>query len=194
MERVTRRDAIRLAGVGVVTSSALAMEACNASQWIQTVIADLPTVIEIVVSIMNIIGAATGKADAAAIAVAQKAAAEAKYDLDLALSLIRQYQANDKNTGRLGDINNYLTTAQSNLGSILTALHVTDPTYQAIVAAALGSAISVVTYIQALVPPPPTATPARAALKATVPGSVAAIKAAFNVSVTAAGGAQYMVR
>lgn len=186
-----RRGAIATAGAAALTT--VALEGCNAQAWIQTALNDLPTIIEIVTSIISIVGAAQGSADAGAIAVAQKAASDAASALKAAQGFIASYQAAPTG-GLLTEIDNALTAAQSNLGSILTALHISNPTLQATIGAAIGSALAVIVYIQSLVPPPPAATRARTAIKASPSSNAAAIRAAYNEAVTVAGGAQYQIQ
>ena len=194
---LTRRALIQRGAVVTLTAAAgagaLTLEGCNAASWIAVVLNDLPTIIQIVTSIISIVGAATGSADAAAIAIAQKAGAEAQAALQEAQQFVQAYQSTPSTT-TLGKIDVALTTAQSQLGSILTVLHITNPTLQATIAAAIGSALSVVVYIQSLLPVPPAASAARSAIRASATSNAPAIKAAFNESVAAAGGPQYEIR
>jgi hypothetical protein len=193
---LTRRALLQkgaLATAGAAALSTVTLEACNAQAWIQTALNDLPTILQIVTSIISIVGAATGSADAAAIAIAQKAAADATAALQAAQNFIQQYQAN-ASAGLLNQIDNALTTAQSQLSSILTALHITNPTLQATIAAAIGSALAIVVYIQSLVPPPAVASAQRRAIHASANSNAGAIKAAYNEAVVAAGSPQFQVR
>lgn len=190
---LTRRSLIQRGALATAGVAALGTASCNAQAWIQTALNDLPTILQIVTSILSIVGAATGSADAAAIAVAQKAAADATAALKAAQGFIASYQASPSG-GLLTEIDSALTAAQSNLGSILTALHISNPTLQATIGAAIGSALAVIVYIQSLVPPPPAAPVTRRAIKASPSSNAAAIKAAYNEAVTVAGGAQYQIQ
>lgn len=196
MNEITRREMLRrsaVAGVAgcTLTGAALTLEACNASSWIQIALNDLPTVLQIALAIINIVGAAKGQVDPATIATAQKLAAEVQTDLQTAQTLIKQYQSNPGNT-LLQQINAALTAVNSNLSAILTALHINNSTLQATIAAAIGSAISIVTYLESLVPTP-TVT-AAAKMKAAQTSNAPYVKAAFNMAVTAAGGSQYVIQ
>lgn len=196
MNGITRREMLRrsaVAGVAgcTLTGTALTLEACNASSWIQIALNDLPTVLQIAIAIINIVGAAKGQVDPGVIATAQKLAAEVQTDLQTAQTLIQQYQSSPSST-LLQKINAALVAVNSNLSAILTALHINNSTLQATIAAAIGSAISIVTYLESLVPTP-TVT-AAAKMKAAQTSNAPYVKAAFNMAVTAAGGSQYVIQ
>lgn len=187
---MNRRQMLVAGSGGLALATVGLGEGCNAASWIQTALNDLPIVVQIAESIISIVAAAQGSADPAALGVAQTAANAAKQALLEAQSFVAQY--NSTKTGTLlGNIDAALTTAQSQLGAILAALHITNQTLAATLAAAIGSGLTIVVAIQALVPAPPAATSARAALHTS---TMSAIKTAYNESVTAAGGAQYAVR
>lgn len=192
---MTRRALIQrgaLTGALAISASSLALEGCNASQWIATALNDLPIILQIDESIISIVGAAKGGTDPNIIAQAEAAAAQAKQALTEAQAFIQQYQAN-ATPGLLSQIDAALTTAQSQLGSILTVLHITNTQLQATLAAGIGSALTIVVAIQALVPPPPAASAKRVALHSASNQS-ASMKQAYNEAVTAAGGAQFAIQ
>jgi hypothetical protein len=194
---MNRREWLKSTGTGValagVGGSAVLMEGCNATTWITMALNDLPVILQIITSILAVIGAAKGSVSASAMAIAQKAANDASAALLEAQTFIKQYQANSSTT-LLGQIDDALTTAQSQLGAILGVLHVTDTALQATLAAGIGSALTIIVAIQALVPVTPVATVKRAELaKSTVDDQSIAIKAAYNECVTAAGGGKYAI-
>lgn len=190
--KMNRREMLVATGTGAVALATVgAGEGCNATQWITTVLNDLPTVLQVISSIIAIIGAAQGSVEAAALAVAQKAAADATAALKAAQAFVTQYQANAQ-PGLLNQIDDALSTAQAQLGSILGVLHINNQTLQATLAAGIGAALTAIVAIQALVPPPPAATSARLAMHK-VSDNSAVIKRGFNESVAAAGSPQFAI-
>lgn len=189
---LTRRALIaKGAAASVVLGTAGSLVACNVKEWIAIALKDLPVVLQIAQSIIAMIGASAGSVDLGISQQAHQAADQAKRGLETALALIQSYEANPQ-PGLLGQIDSALLAAQANLGSVLTVFHISNPVLQATVAAAIGSAITVVVAIQALVPPPPAASAARMKLSAPKDQS-AAIRTAFNEIVAASGGPQYAI-
>lgn len=198
---MNRRNFLATAGAGAVGASAVGMSACNPSQWLTLALNDLPTILQIVTSIIAIVGAASGSVPASAIAAANSAAARAKAAITEAQAFLAQYQANKTNT-LLGNVDDALATAQAQLGSILSILNINNPTLQATLSAAIGSALTIIVAVQALVPAPvpaptPTPTPAasrRVALsKVTASDQSVAIKVGYNEALAAAGGSQFAI-
>jgi len=148
-------------------------------------------VLQIALAIINIVGAASGSVDPSVTAQAQKVAAEVQTDLQTVQSLVQQYQAKASNP-LLQQIQAALSDASSNLSAILAMFHIANPALQATIAAAGASAISIVTYLQSLIPTPTVS--AAAKMKAASTGNASYIKAAFNQAVTAAGGGQFVIR
>lgn len=200
---MNRREMLKksaVAGVaGCTLTGAALTEGCNAQQWLTIALNDLPTVLQIAESIISIIGAAQGVASPAAVAQAQIVAQKAKDALTEAQTFLTQYEAN-KTTTLLGNVDDALTTAQGQLGSILSILGINNPTLQATLAAAIGSALTIIVAVQTLVPAPapaptPTPTPTqvrRAALKkVTATDQSLAIKIGYNEALASAGGARF---
>ena len=184
-----------------IAGTAVELEGCNATQWIQIVLNDLPTLLQIAESIIAIVGAAQGSAEAGAIAVAQKFAADAQTAIQTVQTLVTAYQSSPTATG-LQKIDAALLAVQNNFAGVMSALHISNPTLQATLAAAIGSAITITVAIQALVPPPPAPAPTpaptpvtenRAALHNSSSQALTE-KVAFNMAVTAAGGAAYAIK
>lgn len=187
---MNRREWLSTGGKAALVSaaavSAVGMEGCNAEQWIQTALADLPTIVQIVTSILSIASAAQGGVPASVLAQVNAYSTEAKNALTTADSVIQSYKAAQASArpGLLGQIDSALVAAQTNLSNILSVFQVTDQTMQATVAAAVGSAITVILAIQALVPAPPSTSQHRHALQASAKkdGNYV-IKSAYNLIV-----------
>lgn len=189
---LTRRALIQKgAAATVILGAAGSMAACNVQEWINAALKDLPIVVQIALSIISMVGAASGSANAAEAQLAQRAADEAKRDLEAALQFVKDYESH-KDPGLLGKIDDLLLTAQSNLGSILSSFHVGNQMLAATISAAIGSAITVIVAIQSLIPAPATATAARKKLGRR-DDQTEPIKQAFNEVVSATGGAQYAI-
>lgn len=198
---MNRRNFIAAAGAGAVGASTVGMSACNPSQWLTIALNDLPTILQIVTSIISIVGAASGTVSAGAVALANAAASKAKDAIKEAQAFLAQYEANKTST-LLGNVDDALATAQAQLGSILSILNINNPTLQATLSAAIGSALTIIVAVQALVPAPvpaptPAPTPAasrRAKLsKVTANDQSVAIKVGYNEALAAAGGSQYAI-
>jgi hypothetical protein len=182
---LTSVGATALLAGGVVT-----LEGCNATQWIQIALNDLPTIVQIALSIVNMVGAFAGGADPAIVTKTQSVAAQVQTDLQTAQSLIQEYQANASTT-LLSKINAAMTAAKDNLAAILTTFHIMDPVKQSEISAGVAAAIAAVTYLESLIPTP--AVPAQAKLKAAAVSNANYMKSAFNVAVVAAGGSRFAI-
>jgi len=177
--------------LAVALSCCLVLIGCSAA-WLQTAINDIPVVVQIVTSILQLVSAAQGKgADPVVIQQVANIGAEAQKDLALVQSLVTQYQAADANAkpGLLNEIDTAITTAQMNLNQILVAFHVGDPALQATIAGSVGLALSVLLEIQSLIPPPPNAPATRMAVsaKALKPRTAKQIRQEFNFIVQSHG-------
>lgn len=148
---INRRDWIKTAAVApLAAGSIMAMEGCSTKAWMDVALADLPTILKIVVAILQMAGvAAPGN-----LALIQKLGDDVSKDLLLAETLIAEYKAAPAAT-LLERIDVALNTAEANLSDILAAFHVLNPVLQATVSAALGSAITIVLAIESLLPKPP---------------------------------------
>ena len=205
---LTRRAVLKGAAVGgtvVVIGGAATLESCNASAWVQTALNDLPAIISAVEAILQIVAAAQGVADPAAVAKAQQLGAQAKTDLTLVQTLITGYNSAPTDT-TLQKIDAGLLDAQSNLAGIEAALHISDPAKQAAIAAGVSGAIVFVVSLQLVIPPPATPVPspspvtaAHAAKRRAIHSAAKsndqslAIRVAFNEIMAAAGATQYNI-
>ena len=186
--------------LAVILSSMLVVNGCWVkSQWIQTAINDLPTLIQIITSLISIAGAAQGKGqvDPAMAAQIQTVGVQVQSDLQLLQNLVNTYQAADAaaKPGLLNKIDTGLATVQTNLTGLLAAFHVNNTALQATITASLSLAMTTILAIQSLVPPPPAATAARRAISASPvkPMSSHDLKAAFNGVVNSNGYGQFAI-
>jgi hypothetical protein len=174
-----------------VLAAALVISGCSAA-WLQTAINDVPVVIQIVTSILQLVAAAQGKgADPTMLQQVANIGAEAQKDLQLVQSLIQQYQAAAATAkpGIMAQIDTALTTAQTNLNQILVVFHIDNPQLQATIAGSLGLALATLMEVQSLIPPPPNAPAARmkVSAKALQPRPPKVLKEEFNYIVTSHG-------
>jgi hypothetical protein len=171
-----RRKFMTGAAVGAVGVSVVGLEGCpSASQWFNIAIADLPTILQVVGGIVAI---AENPAVVPELeAKLKQYAAEATKDLNTAKDLITQYKGTATDP-ILTKIDDALLDAQKNLGDLLAAFHVSDPTLMATVSAAVGLGITTIIAIQAAVPAPSTAPAARKDLARN--NGANAIKRAYN--------------
>lgn len=188
---LTRRAILKGAAVGgaVVVVGGVSLEGCNASAWLQTAINDLPLILQIATSIISIVGAVGGAADPSAVALAQKAADEAKADLTLVQTLLASYNAAPNKNTVLQQVDAALLTVQTSLSSIEGALHVSNPAVQATISAAISAALVIVVALQTIIPAPTPAPASRKALNATNTGN--SIRVGYNVALAAAGASKY---
>lgn len=117
-------------------------------------------------------------------------------DLQLIESLLTVYQTADAaaRPGLLNQIQTTTSTVQSNLGSLLPALHIQDETTQAKVSAVVGLVLSEVESLSAIVPlVDPSASPAMMAMaakqaKKQPPLTASEFVASYNATITAKTG------
>jgi hypothetical protein len=133
--------------------------------------------------------------------VMQSASTQAQTDLQLINTLVTQYQqATDAamQASLLAQIQTAITTVQSNLSTLLPALHITDPATQAKVTAVIGLILSEVQSLEAILPAvQPAVTSGGSAAKAsakpkttkvTPPLSASQFRASYNAIMTAKTG------
>lgn len=147
----------KVALVTAVAGAAVAEEGCSVSQWLQTALNDLPTILQVVTQIVNIVGLYSSVATPDIQAKANAIAAQVKTDMTTVQTWVTQYQAN-KSTTLLGQIYDALSTTQANLDSILAMFHVYNTNLQAALGIAITSALAAIVAIQTLMPAPVPAT------------------------------------
>ena len=146
---------------GTLAAGALTLEGCNSAQVeadIQKVIALLPTAVQIAGSILNIVAAAKGESapSVSVIAAVKNASGQIQADLTLANGLVAQYETDLSSApaGVLGQIDAAVADAQQNIGAILAAVHVANPTIVAAVNSAIASVQTVILALIAVLPAP----------------------------------------
>lgn len=188
-----RRMFLKLSGTGAAVAvvsvpSALLLEGCSTS-WITTVEQDLPVIIQIVESIVAIIGEATsnGTLSAAAAVLMASASNVLTAALNALSSAVAAYNAN-KTQGLLNAVIAALQAAQNAASSVVQALVQAgvnvSSTIQTVLTASIGTVIMILSAIEALIPgAAPAAVTAKAAAaslgKVAVP-SAQTLKYSYN--------------
>ena len=175
-------------GLAGVLALSLVVSGCSTA-WIDTAIADVPVVLQIVTSIIGIVQTAQGSEDPSTVNAANAVAAQAKADLQQLQVLVNDYQAAaaaDK-PNLVGKIDAALATAQKDLAGVLSVFHVKNQNLQLTIATSVGLALSTLAAIQALIP----AQAAKVSAKAAKPPKASDLKKQFNTVVRANGYAQF---
>jgi len=194
---------IAKASLSITLAAALFVAGCSTS-WIKIALADLPVITQVALNIASIVAAAQGKGQAttAANTQIQFVANQVQSDLTLVENLISTYQSapGASRSGIVGQISTALADAQSNLKSILTAVHVDNAALQATITAAVAIAVSTLASIQSLVPQTSPA-PASVSVKSSKgvptnvpPPSASQLKREFNSIFVSNGFAQFSVK
>ena len=190
---------IAKASLSITLAAALFVAGCSTS-WIKVALADLPVITQVALNIAGIVAGAQGKgqAGAAANTQIQFVANQVQSDLTLVENLINTYQNAPaaSRAGIVGQISTALADAQSNLKSILTAIHVDNAALQSTITAAVAIAVSTLASIQSLIPQPASASASAKSARAVTapPPSAAELKSEFNRVFAANGFAQFSVR
>lgn len=168
----TKSAALVLLGGGVPMLSGCP----TVAQWEAIAINDLPGIIQVVAAIFSIAGdPSVGVMLEARI---QQITSQVTADLNLVNTLIANYQARASTT-LLGEIDAVLTDIQTNLSALLAAFRVENPQLMVTIASVIGIAISAITGLMILIPPPVSPSPTRAYLAYGSTG-VNGVKSAFN--------------
>jgi len=188
------RHASKIALVFILAVSLTTM-GCSTS-WINTALQDLPVLVQIATSILQIVSAAQGNGtlDPATATSITTISNQVKSDLTLIQSLVTQYQASPSPT-LLGQIDSALTAVQGNLNAILTAFHVSNSALQTTITTSIGLALTVVVAIQSLVPLPPSPAPAARVARVPIkPMGAAQIKSTYNGILAQHGFSAYAIQ
>ncbi len=139
--------------LAILLALAMFATAC-ATSWVSEAIAItnalLPVAVNVIQLVTSMRGSGTSSED---IALAQKWAAAVSADLAIVQNLLTQYNtaaAADK-PGFLNKLNDALQVVSSDLGTLLPALHITNPQTQAKVTAIVGLVEAEIRSIEALV-------------------------------------------
>jgi hypothetical protein len=140
--------------VAVILCGTLMWTACS-TEWIgeaeQIVAALIPGLANLVTLVTTLQGKSVSAADMQTI---QSAGAQAGADLQLMQSLIMQYQKADASAqpGLLNQIQVAMSAVQSTLNGLQPALHIKDAATQAKITAVIGTLLSEVQSVAAIVP------------------------------------------
>lgn len=153
------------------------------SSWVAQAIAITDALLPAVTNIVALVAALQGQTvNPQDVALIQNVAQQAGADLQLVGQLLNQYNASPAaaQPGIVQKIVAALNDAQTNLGGIMTAVHITDAATQAKVAAVIGVVLSEVQAIAALLPT------LQSGHMSVIPGakpmSVKQFKSAFNTA------------
>jgi hypothetical protein len=175
-----RRMFLVMSGGAAVAVATVGTTGCSTS-WIDTVIADIPVVVNIANSVVSVIAEATGNGSlpASVAAILTTAMNVAIASLNAFQDAANAYKANDSK-GNLAALISALTKAQGDVQGVIAALPAgtVSPTVLAVIVAALGTAILTLSSIQALIPGAAPSEVTAKAMAAVVTGKVSAPNAA----------------
>jgi hypothetical protein len=187
MNRRTFIQGTAAAGAVLTASSAAVFEAGCSTSWINTVLADLPTVVGIANAILQVIATAMGNGVLASAvgAIISEAVQTLSASLQALQDAITAYQAN---TGSgLSKVISAVQAAQADAQKVISSLPAgsVSTVVQSIIIAGLGAIITILSSIQAMIPgaaPQSITAHATAAAASTtiVLPNAAAIKTGFN--------------
>lgn len=187
---LNRRGFLKLSATGAAVAfipATLAIEGCS-TNWVQVVLNDLPTVIQIVNSIVSVVATASGNGALAATVAAELTVASqtAQASLQAFQDAVNAYNAS-KTQGNLSAVIAALNAVQADLQKVIAALPAgtVSTNVETVIVAAIGVAITTLSSIQLLIPgAAPAQVRAKAATavateKITMP-SASALKAAVR--------------
>lgn len=160
--RETRQEALAvfMAVVLTVGVTGAMVQGCTASQVqadIEKVISELPTALNIAESIITIVSAAQGKtaADPNLVAQATAIVGQVTSDLKLADSILGQYQTGlgTAPANIVKELDVAVADAQTNLGQILSALHITNTQKAEAIGFAVAGVQAVILGLESILPP-----------------------------------------
>ncbi|MGH9468936.1 MAG: hypothetical protein ACRD1N_01175 [Terriglobia bacterium] len=110
-----------------VLALAILAGACGVAQWVKIAQEILPVVLPMVTNLVTAVGLLEGKTVSAQdLSTITRSANQVSSDLNLAGQLINQYESSPDTT-TIAKIDTMLTEVNSNLNSLLPALHISDP-------------------------------------------------------------------
>lgn len=153
-----RRTFMKAGGVGLAvaasTPAMLLLEGCpTVDQWVQAAENDIPVIVEIITSITGVVGEATGNGTmtTAVAAIVSQSVATLRAGLDAFKNAVDSYKA-AKTQGNLQAVIAALTSVQKDVTSVLGTLPISIPGIGSIIVAAVGTAITVLSSLQAIIP------------------------------------------
>lgn len=173
------------------------MSGCAVPNWVDVALADLPTIVTIVTTILSIVAAAGGAVSPAVGVIITAAAAAINLAVPLIEDLVNQYKTNP-DASIVAKIEAALFDVQSHLAAILDTAKILNPALRAIITTSVGLAVGVVTTILSLLPVPAPKTLAKKAQKtaqsgwASDPTNASNITKQFNAFLVASDYGSYV--
>lgn len=157
MNQIFRMALIAFLCAGLVVLPSATVAGCNTSQVeadIQKVLSEIPTALDIVTSIITIISASKDGTNVALVQQATAIAGQVSSDLKLASAILSQYKANLAGAPPtvIAQLDAAVAAAQTNLGSILTALHITDSKATEAIGFAVAGVQGVILGLESILP------------------------------------------
>lgn len=170
---MNRREAIKtsLMGGALIAGSAATvtmMEGCTAPQWLTTLEADLPTLIQIATNFAGVISVGMGKGqlDQATATEISNIGGDVQQGLSAIQTLIADYNKAEASAkpGLLGQVISGINAVQGNLQALLNASHIANDQLRATVTGMISLIMATLLAIQTLLPPAPAPQPAPASV------------------------------
>ncbi len=173
------------AALAVAGPSMLVLDGCTGN-WISVVEADIPVVVEIVSTIVSVVGQATGNGALSAVVAAalNQGVKTLQAGLQAFQDAVNAYKA-AKTQGNIGSVIAALTAIQGDVQNVIATLPIQIPGVSTIIVAAIGTVITVLAAIQSLIPGAAPATAQLGVINAALKGKVvapnaAALRVGFN--------------
>ncbi len=205
MEAISRRTFGKQAALLAVATAAITLpelEGCSLSSWLTTVEGDLPEILNIITSILAVVTAATGSGTIATDVTAKVDAAVKTFQalLTTLQSSVAAYSAN-KSAGNLAALIAALQAAQAGVPNVISTISlITSPTVATVIVAGFGTAITILSAIEALVPgaAPAAMKAAAAQLQSTASNKIQlpnkeTLRTSFNAVLILHGYAQFQI-
>lgn len=201
---MNRRTFLKVGGVGLTVSatpSLLLLEGCpTVDQWVQTVENDIPVIVNIISTITSVVGQATGNGALTTViaGLINQSVQTLEAGLNAFKDAVDSYHA-AKTQGNLQAVIAALTAVQKDVSSVITTLPIQVPAITSIIVASLGTAITVLSALQAIIPGAAPATAQKGVITAALKGKVtfpsaATLKVGYNAVLVAYGYSSYQVQ
>jgi hypothetical protein len=151
-----RRSLLKFGSLALASTAIVPLAGCTSPSWLNTALDDLPTITNIVASIISIVALGNPALTPELTTVINVALAAAKAALVTVQALIQDYKS-QPNDSTITKLDAALSDLQSHLASILQIAGIKDAALQATIATGISLAISVVSAIQLLIPAPTVA-------------------------------------
>lgn len=151
MERRNLLKSLTVGSIVLATSGPTLMVAGCSTSWITTAVDDIPTISNIVGSVLSIVALGNPALSPELSALINAGLQAASAALVTVQSLISDYKT-APNASILTKIDAALTDVQTNLSSVLSAAHIKDAALQATISTGISLALTVLSTIQLLIP------------------------------------------